>query len=179
MAHETAGRPAIYATEPSISVAEQPVPTTDGRQSPAAAAIARGARRLLASHGLTSLCEFPLANGRRADILAVDEKAGVWIVEIKSSLYDFRADRKWPEYRDFCDRLFFAVAPEFPVEVLPADTGLIVADRFGGELVRPAPEHSVSASRRRSLLLRVTRTAMARLHHGEDPELALEAWPRD
>jgi hypothetical protein len=154
---------------------DDPLTVHDGRQSPAAAAIARGCRRLLAGHGFASLCEVPLPSGRRADIFAMDGKGTIWIIEVKSSLDDFRTDQKWPEYRDYCDHLLFAVAPEFPLDVLPADAGLIVADRFGGELLRPAPAHPLTGSRRRSLLLRVTTLAMARLQRLEDPEAALEA----
>lgn len=153
--------------------------SADGRQSPAAAAIGRGARRLLATYGLTTLSEFPLPNGRRADILGLDDKGIVWIVEIKSSVEDFKSDRKWPEYRDFCDHLLFAVAADFPIDILPADTGLVIADRFGGELVRPPPVHALNPSRRRGLLLRVARAAMARNHRHDDPELALEQLVRE
>jgi len=153
--------------------------TADRRQSAAAAAISRGVRRLLAGHGLATVTELALPNGRRADVVGIDPKGIVWIVEVKSSVEDFRSDSKWPDYREFCDHLLFAVAPDFPMEMLPDDTGLIVADRFGGELLRPAPLHALNASRRRSLVLRLTRTAMARLHRIEDPDLALEATARD
>lgn len=99
----------------------------------------------------------------------------IWIVEIKSSLADFRADQKWPEYRDYCDRLFFAVAPDFPMDVLPADAGRIIADKYGGEIVRAAPEHKLSGSRRKELTQRFARVAALRLHGLADPELGLEA----
>jgi hypothetical protein len=153
--------------------------TSDRRQSAAAAAISRGVRRLLSGHGLTSVTELALPNGRRADVVGIDPKGVVWIVEVKSSIEDFRADSKWPDYREFCDHLLFAVAPDFPVEILPDDTGLIIADRFGGELIRPAPLHALNASRRRSFVLRLTRTAMARLHRIEDPDRTLEARLRE
>jgi len=159
-------------------VADQ-VLSSDRRQSAAAAAISRGVRRLLAGHGLSTVTELTLPNGRRADVIGLDPKGGVWIVEIKSSVEDFRADSKWPDYREFCDHLLFAVAPDFPVELLPDDTGLIIADRFGGELIRPAPSHPLNAGRRRSLILRLARAAMARLHRIEDPDLVLEATVRD
>lgn len=146
----------------------------DGRLSPAAAAIVRGVRRMLSGHGMTSLCEVTLPNGRRADVAALDAKSEIAIIEIKSSLADFRADAKWPEYREFCDTLSFAVAPDFPLEILPDDVGIIVADRFGGEWVRLPPRHPLSPARRRSLLLRLTRLAMMRLHRAEDPDHALE-----
>ena len=114
--------------------------------------------------------EVSLANGRRADVAAVAASGEIWIVEIKSSVEDFRTDQKWPEYRDYCDRLFFAVAPAFPREILPADTGLIIADRYGGEILRPAPEHKLAGARRKAMTLRFVRTAAFRLQAAIDPE---------
>jgi hypothetical protein len=98
-------------------------------------------------------------------------------VEIKSSLEDFRSDLKWPEYREFCDRLFFAVAPSFPREVLPEDAGLIVADRYGGEILRPGPEHRLAGARRKAMTLRLVRTAALRLQGVIDPDSGFEALP--
>ena len=97
----------------------------------------------------------------------------------RSSLEDFRTDAKWPEYREFCDRLFFAVAPDFPVEVLPLDAGLLVADRFGAEMVREAPVHALPGARRKALLLRFARVAAGRLMTLADPERILEPLPRE
>lgn len=146
----------------------------DGRQSDAALAIARGARRCLLAHGLATITEFTLASGRRADLAALSEAGEIWIVEIKSSLADFRADQKWAEYRDYCDRFFFAVASDFPVDVLPEACGLILADRYGGEIVRPAPEHKIAPARRKAVLHRFARVAAFRLHGLADPELGME-----
>ena len=140
-------------------------------QSAVAAEICRGVVRLLTAHGLTSVAELPLPNGRRADVVALTDKGEIWIVEIKSSIEDFRADQKWPEYRDFSDRLFFAVRPSFPVEILPEDTGLILADRYGGEIVRPSPELRLAGARRKSMTLRFARGAAARLSLALDPSL--------
>jgi hypothetical protein len=117
------------------------------------------------------VAELPLPNGRRADICALSDKGEIWIVEIKSSLEDFRTDQKWPEYRDFSDRLFFAVRPGFPVDILPEDAGLILADRYGGEIVRPSPELRLAGARRKSMTLRIARTAAARLSVALDPSL--------
>ena len=147
----------------------------DGCQSHAASDICRGVARLLRAHGMASLGEVALANGRRADVVAVASSGELWIAEIKSSLDDFRTDSKWPEYREFCDRLFFAVAPAFPREVLPADTGLIVADRYGGEVVRDAPEHKLTGARRKAMTLRLVHTAAMRLQAIIDPEGGFEA----
>ncbi len=150
----------------------------DGRQSPAAYDICRGACRLLKAHALAPLSEVGLASGRRADIVAISEAGELWIVEIKSCLEDFRSDQKWSEYRDFCDRLFFAVAPDFPREVLPLDTGLIIADRYGGEIVRPAPEHRLAPARRKSMTLKVARLAAWRLQGAIDPDGGFEGLAR-
>jgi hypothetical protein len=147
----------------------------DGRQSQAALDICRGTARLLSAHGMATVTEVCLANGRRADIATIASSGEIWIVEIKSCLDDFRTDGKWPEYRDYCDRLFFAVGPAFPREVLPADTGLVVADRFGGTLVRSAQEHKLAAARRKSLTLTLVRTAAFRLQRIADPEFSMEA----
>ena len=150
----------------------------DGRQSPAAFDICRGVARLLKAHGLAAVSEVTLANGRRADVAGLADSGEIWIVEIKSSLEDFRADQKWPEYREFCDRLFFAVAPDFPREVLPEAAGLIIADRYGGELVRAAPEHKLAGARRKAMTLRLARLAASRLQGVIDPEGGYEGLPR-
>jgi hypothetical protein len=151
-------------------LAPDPDRPLDPGRTPAAPDICRGVSRLLRAHGMASLAEVQLANGRRADLLAVATSGEIWIAEIKSSLDDYRADGKWPEYRSFCDRLFFAVAPAFPREVLPADTGLIVADRYGGEIVREAPEHRLAGARRKALMVRLAHTAALRLQAVLDPE---------
>ena len=141
----------------------------DGRQSPQAAAIARGVRRLLWSSGLTSVTELVLSNGRRADIAALSPKGDIWIVEIKSSVADFRADSKWPDYRDHCDRLFFAVDAHFPTDLLPEDTGLLIADQYGAQLAREAPLIALSGARRKAVMLRFARAAAWRLQALADP----------
>ena len=151
----------------------------DGRQSERARAISRGTQRALAVHGFRAIPELSLADGRRADLAAVDETGAIWIVEIKSSIEDFRADAKWPGYRAWCDRLYFAVAPDFPREILPEDTGLILADRYGGEIVRDAPEHKLPGARRKAIMLRFARVAAGRLMTLADPEAAYEPLPRD
>lgn len=143
-----------------------PAPRDDTAQK-----LARGVGRLLRDLGYESLTEFTLRSGRRADLAGIDRKGRIAIVEIKSSVADFRADQKWPEYRDFCDLFYFAVPLDFPVEILPDDTGLILADAYSGDIARPAPEHPkhLHASRRREVTLRFARTAAKRLRHLEDP----------
>ncbi len=145
-------------------------PFEDGRQSEAALAIARGTQRCLIAHGFAGLSEFTLRNARRADLIAIADSGEIWIIEIKSNLTDFRADQKWPEYRAFCDRFFFAVAQDFPREVLPPDTGTILADRYGAEIIREAPEHKLAPARRKTLITRVARIAALRLVSVGDPE---------
>lgn len=113
--------------------------------------------------------EVPLANNRRADILALRADGGFACIEVKSSARDFLADGKWPEYRDFSDALFFAVDQDFPVELLPADTGLIVACGREAEVIRDAPEHRLPPARRRALLHRFALLAAGRLAMAEDP----------
>src|SRR3954454_7998009 len=99
----------------------------DRRQSETALGICRGVRRLLSGLGYASVTELTLASGRRADIVALGQDGTIWVVEIKSSIEDFRADRKWPDYRRHCDRLSFAITPHMPAEIMPEDAGLIVA----------------------------------------------------
>jgi hypothetical protein len=141
----------------------------DGRQSEMALAVARGTRRLLRAHGWSTVTELTLATGRRADIVAVSANGTIHIVEIKSSIVDFRTDVKWPDYRLSCDRLYFAIPPEMPVEIMPEEAGLIVADAFGATILREAPEHRLASATRRSMLLRFAQTAADRLHTLVDP----------
>jgi hypothetical protein len=134
------------------------------------AAVTRGAQRLLRSVGLTSLTEVPLPSGRRADVMALGGDGEIWIVEIKSSPEDLRTDHKWMEYRAHCDRLFFAVDAAMPGDLMPEDAGLIVADAFGGAILRDAPLHRLAGPTRRSLLIRFARISADRLHVLNDPE---------
>lgn len=148
-----------------------PIPP-DGRQSAAALDIARGLGRVLREHAMAYLTELPLANNRRADVIGLSPAGDLWIIEIKSSVEDFRADQKWAEYRDFSDAFFFAVAPTFPRDMIPTDAGLIIADRYGGEIVRPAPPHHLASARRKAVQLRFARAAALRLAAASDPSVA-------
>ncbi|MGZ3409586.1 MAG: MmcB family DNA repair protein [Xanthobacteraceae bacterium] len=141
----------------------------DLRQSPTALAVARGTQRLLAAHGLSCVAELPLPSGRRADLVALSGSGEFWIVEIKSSVADFRADQKWQHYRFHCDRLFFATTVEVPCEIFPPDTGLIVADAFGAHIMCEAPEHRLHVSTRRSMTMLFARAAARRLQNLSDP----------
>jgi len=144
-------------------------PSADGRQSETAAAIARGVRRLLRAKGYSTLAELPLVDGRRADVVAVNGEGALLIVEIKSSVADFRADHKWRDYAACCDRLYFAISAETPVEIMPEDAGLIVADAYGAEIVREAPPRAIAPATRRAMLLRFAIAAADRLHRLADP----------
>ena len=141
----------------------------DRRQSPTALQVQRGVRRLFAEMGCVSLPEFSLANGRRADVIALCPAGRLTIVEIKSSVADFRADRKWPDYRDFCDRFFFAIPETVPESLIPEECGLIVADAFGAAVLRAAPEHGLSGARRKAVTLRFAHSAAGLLHALADP----------
>jgi hypothetical protein len=135
-----------------------------------AALLTRGACRALEQLGYVSLVEFPLANGRRADILALGKAGDLVIVEIKCSVADFRADRKWSNYRDFSDRLYFAVPNDFPHPLIPEECGLMVADSFTAAVLRDGNTTKLDASRRRALTMRFARIAATRLRRLLDPE---------
>jgi hypothetical protein len=147
-----------------------PVAPLDRRQSPTALAVSRGTQRLLATLGLSCIAELPLNSARRADLVALGGDGEIWIVEIKSSVEDFRADHKWADYRMHCDRLFFATAEHVPLDIFPADTGLILADGYGADLVREAPEHRLHAATRKRVTLAFARAAAARLQTLCDPQ---------
>lgn len=145
-------------------------PPVDGRQSPTALAVARGTARFLHALGYSVVSELPLPSGRRADLVALGGDGEVVIVEIKSSVADFRADQKWMDYRLHCDRLFFATIAEVPCEIFPADAGLIVADAFGASIMCEAPEHRLLPARRRTMMLRFAHAAALRLQALADPQ---------
>jgi hypothetical protein len=146
------------------------VPPVDGRQSAHALLVARGVGRLLRTHGFAMVSELRLATGRRADIVGLGADGEIWIVEIKSSIEDFRVDQKWPDYRLSCDRLFFASHAGVPTEIFPEDAGLILADQFGGEMLREAPEHRLMGATRKAMLVRFAQAAAHRLHGLVDPD---------
>ncbi len=125
-------------------------------------AVTRGAARLLAAMGYAPLLEVGLPNGRRADIMALGPRGQIAIVEVKSSLEDYRADRKWGAYLDFCDMFAFAVPPEFPRDVLPPEPGVIVADAFDGAMVRDPTSGALAAPRRKAITLAFARLAAVR-----------------
>ncbi|MGB7037660.1 MAG: MmcB family DNA repair protein, partial [Xanthobacteraceae bacterium] len=135
----------------------------DGRQSQTALAIARGTARYLHALGYCVISELPLPSGQRADLVALGGDGEIIIVEIKSSVADFRADQKWMDYRLHCDRLFFATIVDVPCDIFPADAGLIVADAFGAAVMCEAPEHRLPAPTRKTVMLRFAHAAALRL----------------
>lgn len=132
--------------------------------------VCRGASRHLRERGCAIVKEMTFANGRRGDIVALQPNGEIWVVEVKSGVLDYRVDGKWPDYRDYCDGFLFAVAPDFPQEILPADVGLIVADGYGGTLLREPPRHPLAPARRKMLTIAFGRLAAGRLARIEDPD---------
>jgi len=151
------------------------VPPVDGRQSETALAIQRGVGRLFHQQGFAMVTELSLATNRRADVVALGPDGEIWIVEIKSSIEDYRVDVKWPDYRLSCDRLLFATHAGVPLDIFPEDAGLILADGYDAEVMRPAPEHRLAGATRKAMLLRFGRAAANRLHGLTDPSVS-EPW---
>lgn len=141
----------------------------DRRQSETALALHRGAGRLLRDRGFALLPEFCLATGRRADIIGINGEGRIWIIEIKSSVQDYRSDNKWHEYGEFCDRFFFAIPDWLEPDIIPQEAGLIVGDKFSAEILREPAEFPLHASRRKALTLQFARAAALRLHGLYDP----------
>ncbi len=141
--------------------------TLTGRST--ALALARGVARTLSDLGVVTLTEFTRGSGRRVDLIGFDRAGRTTIVEIKTSVEDFRGDRKWPEYLAYCDRFYFAVPTGFPREVLPGDCGLMVADGYEAAILREAPERRLNAARRKALSLSFGLVAAERLSRHLDP----------
>ena len=135
----------------------------NGVSSENALGVARGVSRLLIQEGFSPILEFTLANGRRLDVAALGPDGTMLGVEIKVAITDLKGDAKWPEYLEFCELFYFAVPPDFPDELVPPSTGLIVADRFGGAIVRESPRTALHPSRRKAVTLSFARVAAERL----------------
>lgn len=127
------------------------------------ALLARGVTRMLLDLGLAPALEVPLANGRRADVMALSPQGEIWIVETKSCLADYACDEKWPDYIEYCDRFFFGVTEDFPRDQIPIEAGLIVADGFGGAILRESPLRPLAGARRKAVTLHFARLAALRL----------------
>lgn len=132
-------------------------------------ALARGTCRHLAQHGFACLEEFTPERGLRVDVMALGPKGEIWVVECKSSKADFQSDHKWQGYLEWCDRYFWAVDSDFPTELLPDNTGLILADSFDAEIIRMGPEEKLNAARRKKLTLKFARNSADRLQIFRDP----------
>lgn len=133
--------------------------------------LARGVCRHLREHDFMCLEEFVPDRGLRLDVMALGPRGEFWIVECKSSRTDFASDAKWGGYTEWADRYFWAVGPDFPVDLLPPETGLVIADAFGAEVVRMPEPTPLAVARRKALTLRFARCAASRLHWTRDPML--------
>ncbi|MDO5621377.1 MAG: MmcB family DNA repair protein [Paracoccus sp. (in: a-proteobacteria)] len=129
----------------------------------------RGVARLLHQLGHAPLTEFVPAPGLRLDVISVGPQGDIWVIECKSSRTDFISDRKWPGYLEWADRFFWACDSDFPKDLFPADHGLILADAFGAEIARMAPESRLAAARRNRLIRDIARVSTARLLAVQDP----------
>ena len=142
-------------------------PLTDLRQSENALMVRRGVQRLFYDLGASLLAELTLASGRRADLVALMADGAIAIVEVKSSVEDYRVDRKWPDYRQYCDRFYFATHADVPADIFPDDCGFILSDGYGAEIMRDAPEHRLAPATRRAVLMRFARAGADRLLRAE------------
>ncbi len=135
----------------------------DGRQSNLALMIQRGIIRLYLQNDIPLLPELTLGNGRRADLVGIDSKGKITLIEIKSSIEDLKVDQKWPEYREHCDFFYFASHKNVPEDIFPQEEGFILADNYGAEIIREAKEGNMTATNRKALTLRFARTSASRV----------------
>lgn len=133
--------------------------------------LARGVARHLVQLGFACIEEFVPSRGLRVDVIGLGKKGEIWVVECKSCRADFQSDSKWQGYLPYCDRFFWAVDADFPTELLPEDTGLIIADAYDAEVIRMPEPHKLAAARRKVLTRDFARTAALRLQGLRDPRL--------
>ena len=133
--------------------------------------IARGVMRHFSQIGLSSLSEFSPARGLRVDIITLGMANEIWIVECKSCQSDFKSDKKWQNYLDWCDRYFWAVEANFPIDILPPDTGVIIADAYDASILREAPLNKLSIARRKKIIKSIAKSACNRLLTHTDPKI--------
>lgn len=133
--------------------------------------LARGVARHLASHGFACVEEFVPCRGLRMDVMALGPKGELWVVECKSSRADFMSDSKWEGYLEWADRFFWAVDTDFPTELLPDESGLIIGDAYGAEIIRMAPETRLAPARRKAMVQKFAFHAARRLHRLRDPDM--------
>lgn len=136
--------------------------------------LARGACRHLRDHDFVSVDEFVPTSGLRVDVMALGPKGEIWVIECKSSRADFQSDHKWEGYLPWCDRFFWAVDTSFPTELLPDDTGLMIADGYGAEIIRMGPETKLAAARRKVVTQKFARHAAIRAHAARDPAFVID-----
>jgi hypothetical protein len=169
-----AGRGGLFEAEDLERLAAGAVPVRRGHRPPPAtvtAAVTRGVCRWLDDQGFAALTEFKLANRRRADVVGLGVRGTILMVEVKSTIEDFRADDKWLEYLPYCDAFAFAVPSHFPWQILPRQCGVIVADHHSALVVRTSPHHPIRAPRRKAITLQFALTAGERLRGIIDPRL--------
>ena len=159
-------------------MASPPIPDCFADQ-PIAAEVARGVTRLFCRQDLFAICEVSLPNGRRADMMAIDPRGGLVIVEIKVSRADLLGDMKWTDYLDYCDRFYWAVPPALAAHLeedrfLPGEAGLLIADRYDAVVARDAAHRPLAPARRKAELLRFARRAARRLSAQIDPTLGFD-----
>ena len=138
--------------------------------------LARGVCRHLLSHDFVSVEELTPTRGLRVDVMALGPKDEVWVIECKSSRADYTSDSKWQGYLEWCDRFFWAVDEAFPTELLPMETGLIIADAYDAEILRMGPETRLAPARRKVMMRKFARHAALRQHAARDPDFSLSAW---
>ncbi|MEP3329470.1 MmcB family DNA repair protein [Sedimentitalea sp.] len=141
--------------------------------------LARGVCRLLKGHGFVSVEELVPTRGLRVDVMGLGPKGEIWVIECKSSRADFQADSKWQGYLEWCDRYFWAVDQDFPTDLLPLDSGLIIADGYDAEIIRMAPEDKLAPARRKVMVQKFAVHAARRLHALRDPGVATLMASRD
>jgi hypothetical protein len=137
--------------------------------------LARGVCRHMLSHDFVTVEELTPAEGLRVDVMALGPKGEIWVIECKSGRADFQSDQKWHHYLEWCDRFFWAVDADFPTELLPEGTGLMLADGYDAEIVRLAPESRLPPARRKVMVQKFARHAALRWHAARDPQLAFAA----
>ncbi len=133
--------------------------------------LARGVSRHLISHGFVSIEEFVPERGLRVDVMALGPKGELWVIECKSSRADYQSDSKWQGYLEWCDRFFWAVDTEFPVDLFPEETGLIIADAYDAEIIRMAPEEKIAPARRKKMIQKFAMDGARRLQSMRDPKV--------
>ncbi len=141
------------------------------RMAKAGQLLARGVCRHLATHDFVSIEEFSPERGKRVDVAALGPKGEIWVIECKSSRADFQSDAKWHGYLDWCDRYFWAVDADFPLEILPDETGIMIADAYAAEIIRMPDARKLPSARRSALTRKFARDAARRLHWLRDPQV--------